>query len=72
MASAIRQITGRACPNGIAVVAPALLLICAALDTWPSDGECVAFGGITADFAWDIYATTPDGSWYEKLAESDA
>ena len=52
-----------------AVVALAVLYVCAAPSAWPRDGARIAFGGVTADFAVGIYVTSPEGRVFEELTE---
>lgn len=67
MAAAMKTIIGPALPNGIAVLALALLSVCAAPRAWPLDGGRIVFGGQTADLALSVYVTAPKGAGFEEL-----
>ncbi|MAF10399.1 hypothetical protein CMK11_08105 [Candidatus Poribacteria bacterium] len=69
MAPVMKPIAGQAQRNRVVIVALAFLSVCAAPHAWALDGERIAFGGVTADFARGIYVTTPEGAVFEELTE---
>jgi len=67
MTDASKPITARRRANEFTVFTLAMLSVCMAPRAWSLDGARIAFGGLGADGAPNIYVTTPEGAGLEQL-----